>query len=172
MDCRQALTSAPRLPQQGNESVQSPSIISSISAAEHYDIILEDGLHARQHAGNIRLGNLIIERQSGYKEIAPTNKLQKNNYICNILGEVRQTGGKFLRYHPSGQGYKIADDDHIYKCIQRRLLRKKQTTKQVVPEYIPPNPDPSCASEDGALKDEFGSTTNERELGECILFPC
>lgn len=113
--------------------------------------LFEDGSLAKKHSGNIVLGNIIIERQAGYKIIAPTNRKEKNNYICNLIGDVEKMGGRFVRVHPSGVGYKVAAADYVYQTIQRRLLRKKNTKKQAVPEALlsPMDCEPNSVGDEG-----------------------
>lgn len=89
-----------------------------------------------KNPGNIILNNTIMEKQDGYKNINPTDKVSKNNYILDIISTIHQSGGRFIAPAMSNiPHWRVATPQEAYTSVQRKLKRSKMKKKQPVPIY-------------------------------------
>jgi len=101
---------------------QSPVTTEEISL-QSQDIIVKGSQTAQKHAGNIHLNNMIPGLQPGYKEIPNNNRRAKNEYINNILTQLKTKGIRFI-VQTLYNGWRLATYQEAYNAVQRRLLRR------------------------------------------------
>jgi hypothetical protein len=71
------------------------------------DVLQGRGKSLQEHSGNVVMRNLVSKYFVEYKQAL---KHQKGIYVLNVLGDVRQLGGRFLRREDNGWWVEMSDE--------------------------------------------------------------
>ncbi|CAJ1934428.1 unnamed protein product [Cylindrotheca closterium] len=98
-----------------------------ITIPHRFDVLFGRGNNAREHTGNLRATHLVNMHQKNYDE---ANRFAKTSISEKLVGIIKESGGKFLKWEDSG--WVEVEDDIARDKVSHwfRLNRQKGNQKE------------------------------------------
>eukprot|EP00547_Thalassionema_nitzschioides_P004648 CAMPEP_0194214202 /NCGR_PEP_ID=MMETSP0156-20130528/15339_1 /TAXON_ID=33649 /ORGANISM="Thalassionema nitzschioides, Strain L26-B" /LENGTH=202 /DNA_ID=CAMNT_0038942421 /DNA_START=123 /DNA_END=731 /DNA_ORIENTATION=+ len=87
------------------------------------DVICERGGKSNRHAGTKRYRGMIEQHKAEYQSL--TAKIAKTNLSRNIIAQIQNTGGRFLKKDDVSQNYFVISPVETTKKVSQALREKK-----------------------------------------------
>eukprot|EP00539_Tryblionella_compressa_P002474 CAMPEP_0178741338 /NCGR_PEP_ID=MMETSP0744-20121128/5085_1 /TAXON_ID=913974 /ORGANISM="Nitzschia punctata, Strain CCMP561" /LENGTH=493 /DNA_ID=CAMNT_0020394201 /DNA_START=7 /DNA_END=1488 /DNA_ORIENTATION=+ len=134
------------------EEIQTGSKDDGVILPKKFDVLFGRGKNTREHTGNLRCALLVEMHLERYEK---ANKQEKTEITRQILAQVHDSGGRFLK-HDKKTGWQEVDRDAAREKISHffRFLRSKVVSEEGQPpeselKRVTPTPAPSSQGVEG-----------------------